>query len=119
MVTNFAAFRHSSCGVHTGAGSEMGSSIPFIDHVADQTRFEESKCAGSFIGAGLAAALLLLAAGSSGFERSTFGGFSFGGRASLSPFGIAVAARREVGGSPHTEGTVVYVVFTARYVEQY
>jgi hypothetical protein len=35
-----------------------------------------------------AAALLLLAAGSSGFERSTFGGFSFGGRASLSPFGI-------------------------------
>jgi hypothetical protein len=66
----------------------MGSSIPLIDHVADQTRFEESKCAGSFIGAGLAAALLLLAAGSSGFERSTFGGFSFGGRASLSPFGI-------------------------------
>jgi hypothetical protein len=66
----------------------MGSSIPLIDHVADQTRFEESKCAGSFIGAGLAAALLLLAAGSSGLERSTFGGFSFGGRASLSPFGI-------------------------------
>jgi hypothetical protein len=66
----------------------MGSSIPLIDHVADQTRFEESKCAGSFIGAGLAAALLLLAAGSSDFERSTFGGFSFKRRASLSPFGI-------------------------------